>query len=334
MAGVLLVCMAAALWSTVGVAIAFMSTADQGDPALVGLIRTLLGSASLLLAAWVLGLPRPVWRRVPLGPLAVFGLAGATFQLCLFAAFREVGVTVTVAVTVCAPVLLVAVADALRRRLAPVGGVVAAVGLGTAGVVLALPAPEASGASLHGAALLGGASVAFAALAMTTRRISRRLDPLHAAGLGLAASALVLGAVLGLGMKPTGLLAVVSSPGWDLVILLYIGVAATGVAYLAFVLGMRLCSSASAGLAATMIEPGAAALLAALVLQERLTVPELGGCALMGLAVMLLLRAERGRTARPARTAPVVPVPSLPLSGPLGRGADWNRKIRYLLSRD
>ena len=106
---------------------------------------------------------------------------------------------------------------------------------------------------------------------------------------------MVLGAVLGLGSSRAGLSAVVALSGRNLAILLYIGVAATGAAYLAFVLGMRLCSSASAGLAATMVEPGAAAVLAALVLHGRLTLPELGGCTLMTLAMVLLARAERGR---------------------------------------
>jgi DME family drug/metabolite transporter len=307
MAGVLLICVAAGLWSTVGVASALMSDAGGGGgPALIGLARTVLGAACLLLAASVLGLPRPVWRRMPLGLLGLFGAAGAAFQISLFAAFREVGVTVTVAVTVCAPVLIVATAEALRQRRAPDWGMILAMALGTAGVVLAIPQRDAGGTTLEGAALLTGASVAFAVLAVVTRRLARDLDPLHTSGLGLAASALVLGAVLGFGtglgtgFGTGGLSAVVASSGRDLVILLYIGVAATGAAYLAFALGMRLCSSASAGLAATMVEPGAAALLAALVLHERLRLPELGGCALMTLAMILLARAERGRTVAPA----------------------------------
>ncbi|HVG46882.1 MAG TPA: DMT family transporter [Rubellimicrobium sp.] len=298
MAGVLLICAAAGLWSTVGVASAFMSDAGGEAPALIGLVRTVLGAASLLLAASVLGLPRPRWRRMPLGLLAVFGVAGAAFQLCLFAAFREVGVTATVAVTVCAPVLIVAAAEALGQRRAHEWAVTIAMALGTAGVVLAIPRQGGGGTTLEGAALLAGASAAFAVLGVATRRLGRQLDPVHTAGLGLAASALVLGAVLGL--EPGRLSAVAAPSGRDLAILLYIGVAATGAAYLAFVLGMQRCSSASAGLAATMVEPGTAALLAALMLHERLSPPELGGCALMTLAVILLARAERGLPVAPA----------------------------------
>ena len=139
------------------------------------------------------------------------------------------------------------------------------------------PANGASG--LYGGVLLAGASVAFAALATVTRTITRHIEPVRTAGLGLAASAVALAATVGLGDVRVS--SVLAAPGRDLAILVYIGVAATGGAYLAFVLGMHLCSNASAGLAATMIEPGVAVILAALVLQEHLSLREAGGCTLM-----------------------------------------------------
>lgn len=302
MGGVLLVCVAACLWGTVGVASALMSVGAAGDPAAIGLVRTALGALSLLLAARLLRLPRPAWGQVPVGALLLFGLSGAAFQVCLFEAFREVGVTVTVAVTVCAPVLLVVAGDAVRRRAAPERGELAAIALGATGVVLALPVRDpgeaAWAAGLYGGALLAGASVAFAALAVATRTITRQLEPIRTAGLGLAASAAALAVVLALETGSASLASVVAAPGWDLAVLLYIGVAATGAAYLAFVLGMHLCSSASAGLAATMIEPGVAALLAALVLRERLTPGEIAGCLLMMSAMGLLSLGERSKRSR------------------------------------
>ncbi|TNC74655.1 DMT family transporter [Rubellimicrobium roseum] len=306
MRGILLVCLAAGLWGTVGVATALMTTRSGADPAVFGLIRTALGGLCLLAAARLLRLPRPGLRQVPLGALAVFGLAGAAFQICLFGAFREVGVTVTVAVTVCAPVLIVIAVDAARTRTAPRRAVLLAVTTGMAGVALALPeadrAPAAT-ADLRGMALLVGASGAFAAIALVTRTIAGRVDPLRGAGLGLMASALALAAFLGLRTGGAAVGALAALPLRDLAILLYVGVIATGVAYLAFVLGMHLCSSASAGLAATMVEPGIAAVLAALVLHERLTPPEVGGCALMLLAMLILSRIER----RKAGLTPAAP---------------------------
>lgn len=96
------------------------------------------------------------------------------------------------------------------------------------------------------------------------------MHPLQPADLGLAVTAAVLLAVVLLEQKTSmGVLAVLSLP--DLAILIYIGVVATGVAYLAFVLGFGLSRSAVGGLVAKMIEPALAALLAAALLSELLT---------------------------------------------------------------
>jgi DME family drug/metabolite transporter len=302
MSGVLLVCVAACLWGTVGIATALMSPGSRADPILLGLLRCLLGAMLLLASAWALRLPWPGLHGLPRREIVIFGLSAAAFQLCLFAAFATVGVTVTVAVTVCVPVLLVAMAEALRTRAVPEWGIVLAIGLGAVGVVLAVPGGSASvptpNGGLVGAALLGGASLAFVALAWATRAISRRVDPVLTAGLGLAAAAVpLLGArMIFAGAEDLPILDGLTAR--DLWILLYIGLAATGVAYLAFATGLNRCSSAAAGLAATMIEPGVAALLAALVLGERLSPIVLAGCGLMLMAMVLLARVERRRAAR------------------------------------
>jgi drug/metabolite transporter, DME family len=303
MAGLLLVSLAACLWGTVGVATFLMSDGDFKDPAVAGLVRALLGAGSLLMIAALLRLPRLGWRELPLRALAVFGLAGATFQICLFAAFRTVGVTVTVAVTVCAPVLIVALVDAVWQRRLPEPRFVLAALIASAGVLLALPkaAPieviREGGA--HGILLLAGASVAFAVLALVTRRITQCCEPVRAAGLGLLSSAMVLTAIVGLRTTHPELKLGHMPPWRDMIILIYIGVAATGGAYLAFVIGMHRCRSASIGLTATMIEPGVAALLAALILNERLRPEESFGCALMIAAMIFLSQGERRKPPAP-----------------------------------
>ena len=298
MTGIVLVCLAAFLWGTVGVANSLMTGGTAVDPAVVGLARTSLGAASLMLAAVMLRLPWPARRELPIVPIAVFGLAGAVFQTLLFAAFRHVGVTVTVAVTVCAPVVLVTIGDAAWRRRVPDRGVALAVAVASVGVLLALPqgvrpaGAEAAALDPLGISLLAGASVAFAIVAATARLLARRLHPLRAAGLGLGASAAALGVAVAIG-EGAALPALARLPRADIAILAYTGIAATGCAYLAFVLGMHLSRSASAGLAATLIEPGVAALLAALVLREHLTINQLAGCSLMMGAMVLLFAAER-----------------------------------------
>jgi DME family drug/metabolite transporter len=158
------------------------------------------------------------------------------------------------------------------------------------------PASPAHAPGPAGAALLIAASVAFAVVAATARTLAGRLHALRATGLGLAATAGALALVV-LARREVELADLGALPGRDLGILIYTGVAATGGAYFAFVLGLHLSRSAGAGLAATMIEPGVAALLAALVLHERLDLSAAAGCALMLAAMVILFAAERGRPA-------------------------------------
>ena len=298
--GVILVCTAAALWGTVGVAGSLTTGRAPVDPGLAGMTRTALGRRVLLIAAEAMRVPWAA-RALPLRLLATFAVAGAVFQTCLFAAFVQVGVTVTVAVTVCAPVALVAAGDAAWRRRLPDTGAAAAIAIASAGVVVALVggAPPGGGAEAvewRGVALLVAASLAFAVVAATARAMGAALHPLRAAGLGLAATAGLLGLVVA-ARSAAGLATLGALPARDLAILGYTGIAATGGAYLAFVIGLGLSRSAASGLAATLIEPGVAALLAALVLHERLAAPEVLGCTLMLAAMIVLFAAER-RAAR------------------------------------
>ena len=297
MGGVLLVCVAAILWGTVGVASSFMSDPGVADPAVMGLVRTTLGASVLIAGAVALGMPLPGLRQFPFRALLVFGVAGAVFQICLFAGFERVGVTVTVAVTVCAPVVLVAIADTLWRRQMPDRLVMIAIAVAAGGVLLARPAAgidaEAAGTiDASGVGVLAAASIAFAVLALAARSMSGRLHPLGVAGFGLAATALAVAGFLALERGAAGFVLAPPSGG-DLMILAYVGIVATGGAYLAFVLGLHRGRSAATGLTATLIEPGVAAVLAAVVLGEQLTRPEVSGCLLMLAAVVLLFAAER-----------------------------------------
>jgi DME family drug/metabolite transporter len=297
--GLILVVVAAFLWATVGVMSGLMTSAQVVDPVACGLARTALGSLVLVGIAIALRAPKISWRHLQRCPLAVFGIAGAVFQISLFAAFSRVGVTVTVAVTVCAPVVLVTAGEILWRKQLPQFTALAAICIACGGVFLAMPnvpAPDTVSIDVGGATLLISASVAFACVAISARMMSRDADPLRMTALGLGATALTLSAVK---LTQHGdWQSLLDLPAKDLAIIGYTGIVATGLAYLAFVHGMRLSRSAASGLAATLIEPGVAALLASLVLDERLTHREFVGCLLMMVAMVMLYRCER-RLAHP-----------------------------------
>ena len=313
MTGLYLVSIAAVLWGTVGVASSLMTDLSTIDPAVAGMMRTALGALSLLITAEMLGIPRVDRRRLPLRLLAVFGVAGAVFQTCLFAAFDAVGVTVTVAVTVCAPVVLLAAGEAIWNRRRPETCAAAAIGIASIGVFLALGGgTHSSGGepvtTLSGVALLVVASLAFALVAAVARGLGGTMHPLRGAGLGLIATTCAL-AIAVLLRPEASLFSLVSLPGEDLAILGYTGIVATGGAYLAFILGLHLSRSSAAGIVPTLIEPGVAAVLAALILQERLAPQQVIGCTLMLVAMIGFYLVERRVAARRDADLPPGPAP-------------------------
>jgi DME family drug/metabolite transporter len=298
-----LVCLAGALWGTVGVATGLMSEGAAVDPTLSALSRTAVGAAVLLALAPLLRLA-PGRGDMPWRLLALFGVAGAVFQITLFASYVAVGVTVTVVMTACLPIVLVAIGDAVVARRIPEPWFAAAILTAAAGVVLvgagSADATQAApaGGRVRGIALVTVSACAFAVVAAAGRALGTRLDALRAAGFGLAATALTLTICAGLrcpGLEGRASPLDVSLTTPDLLLLAYVGVVATGGAYLAFVAGMALARSAGTGLAATLIEPGVAALLAALVLREPMAGAERVGCLLIVVGMLALAQGESRR---------------------------------------
>lgn len=271
------------------------------DPSLAGLSRTALGAVCLLAVGSFLVAGRPGWRTFPYQPLLVFGLAGAVFQTCLFAAFEVAGVTVTVAVTVAGPAALVALGDAAWNRRWPEPMCALSIGMATVGLLFVLAGGGRPGSpggfGWEGSVLLLLAASAFALVAVTARGLAATTGPVHAAGFSLLVAALALAVLATLrgGVDPRALALL---PARDLAVLVYIGVVSTGAAYLAFVAGMHLSRSPTTGIAATLIEPGVAAILAALVPNERLGPLQANGCVLLIAAIALLSVAETRAVSR------------------------------------
>ena len=292
---ILLVSLAALLWSTVGIANGLMSDLAGVDAALCALARTALGGISLLLIAKLLSIP---WQgtQLPWQSLGLFAAASAVFQTCFFVAFAKVGVTVTVAVTVCGSVILVATGGAIWNRKTPALAASVAIVAAIIGVMLTLfgeggDVGVLASMSRTGVVALLSSTVMFAVVCAAAGMMARDLHPLYAAGLGLSAAAGLL--LLSFLVQGRGLGSLTLLASLDLAILVYTGVVGTGLAYLAFVSGFHRSRSAAVGIAPTLIEPCTAALLAALILHERLAPMEAAGCVLMTAAMVPLYLCSR-----------------------------------------
>jgi drug/metabolite transporter, DME family len=149
------------------------------------------------------------------------------------------------------------------------------------------------------------AAIMFASLSALARMLARRVHPLQAVSFGF-----VLGAIL---LAPATVLSGPAEPAvasgvattLQLVsVLLYLGAVPTALAYICYFYGMQLSRTATSGIAATLVEPAIAVLLAAGLLGEHLSPAAWLGVACLPLATIILgLEASRSKGSLPANPA-------------------------------
>ncbi len=296
--GIGLVMVAAALWATVGVAVQITPDGGRIPEVLLATARTGI-AGPMLLAVWALGVGggrMATLRRLAPGPLAVFALASAIFQICLFRCFAQLGVTAAVFLTVFLPPVLACVWSVLRGVAGLSGQSAAALVLALGGMVLVTlggrdgAAPEAVQGLVNGVI----ASVAFVAMSFAAATLASTSRPILFTGAGLTLSALILGG-LAVGAGQVG--AVDAMPGnlgmGPVLLVLYLGLLPTALAYLCYCTGLARCRTPAVGLVASMIEPLLAALFAGFLLGEHLSGTMMSGCVLLIVAMVLLWRAEQ-----------------------------------------
>lgn len=265
------------LWGTTGTSQALL----QGDPSpvAVGGLRAIVGMVVLLLLALVRD-PAALraapaegrWRW-----LLAAGVCVACYQLTFFAAVARTGVAVgTLVMLTTAPLVAGLVGWVLDgNRPGRVWTLATVISLAGA-ALLVLGSGTAAPLDVGGLLLAVCAGAAFALYAVTGRQASQHGgDPLALVSLIFVVAA----AVLTIPMASQDLTFV--TDGRNLVVLLWLGVAATAVAYLLYQSGMRTIDAATAATLA-LAEPMVANLLAVLVLGEPFTW-------LMGLGVALVL---------------------------------------------
>lgn len=294
--GLLAVITAAVLWGTVGVAGQLLYDRTDLSPLAVGFSRLAIATVVMVAvrAAAARG-PRLRPRRRDLPRVLLVGAGLAGYQVCYFAAVRAVGVSVATLVTLGLAPLLVAAAATLLLGERHGRSVLAALAIALAGLVLLVGVPAAApgGASgpaglrtVMGALLAAGSAAGYAGVTLVSRSLAGRVEPRELTLFGFGSGALVLLPLAGAGWGGGGLAAL------DFVLLLYLGVVPTALAYALFFAGLRTTSSTAASII-TLIEPLTATVLAAVLFGERLGAAGLlGGGLLLGAVALLSLRAR------------------------------------------
>lgn len=252
---------AALLWGTTGTAQSF---APAAMPAIwVGALR--LAIACAFFAALGRAAPRgdADAGRVEIGHALLAGAAMAAYNLTFFAGVRSAGIAIGTAVAIGSGPVWAGVLQASIGRVSPPRAWWAGTLLSVAGgALLAWQPGAASAASPAGIALCLAAGLSYAAYALANKRLVARAAPARSQLVVFAvASAIAVPAAFAFaGPPPAG------ASGW--IVVAYLGVVATGVAYLLFSLGLRAVSGAT-GVTLALAEPVAAFVLAVAVVGER-----------------------------------------------------------------
>ena len=277
------------LWGTGGLIGTLLGRA-AGLSALSVATYRLLAGGGLIVAVLALTGRRWPTRRAAWTRIAVNGLLSALFQSCYFAAISLTSVSLATLVTIGGTPVIVTVVEQARggRALGRAGVITMALALGGLGLLTGLPGggfSETAVLASTGMALLSAAGFAVVTLIGTSPVTGLDELTLNGFGFSLGGMALLpLSAVVGggLGFRPS-----LASAG----LLAALGIGPTAVAYTLYFRGLRKASASTAALL-SLIEPLAAAVLAALVLGDRLSTTGIAGAVMLLAAVARTVRAD------------------------------------------
>ncbi|MBK8461088.1 MAG: EamA family transporter [Micropruina sp.] len=290
--GLLQVCAAGVLWGTGGLVVTVLHERDGLGAMTVSAWRMLLAAVALVTFALVTGRSRAVVETIQTHPvLAILvGFGTAAYQALYFVSVLIVGVSVATVVSLGLAPILATVWEQFRARTWPTWRQVGVLQAALVGLVLI------TSFAGHGSSAPGGqpgvglllavaAGATYAATTVLGHALAQRVD-----SVALTTSATVVGAVV---LTPfLAIAAIAGEPALprdpaSLALLVYLGVATMALSYGLLYAGLRT-TSGSAATVATLVEPLSAALLAVLLLGERLAWPAVVGGVLILAAVLAL----------------------------------------------
>ena len=293
--GVVLVLLAAVLWGTTGTANSFAP--DGMPPFWVGALRLVMAATFFVLLGRVLK-DSATTRQAPLhrGRMLLCALCMVTYNMAFFAGLQYTGVGLGTAVAIgSSPVWAGLLQAALQRRwpsaLWWLGTAIGVVG----GLVMTLGQGADMSASATGLLLCLLAGLAYGAYAVISQPLILQSGIARVnAWVFFSAALISLPIAAMLGGAPQA-----NAQGWAVVV--YLGVVATGLAYLLFSAGLRTVSAATS-VALSKFEPITAFVLSILIVGEQPGWLSFAGLGLVLLGLWLVVHSEmRQNRQRPQR---------------------------------
>lgn len=291
--GLLLIAVAAALWGTTGIAAKFLFTGSNLPALTLAFLRLAIATPLFLV----------LWRRLEPAKhhspgtgswqwLLLLGLTQAGYQATYLWAVDLAGAGFATLVALClAPVFVALVAVPLLGErfngliLVGLAGALA----GTALLVLDGSGIESDPQRLPGVGIAMAAAVLYGGFTLISRHSAAGQGPYQTACVCFGTGALML---LPTVLWQGGLAGLTDLSPIHLGLILYIALVPTGLGYICFFKGMRNTPATTSSIVVTL-EPLFAALLAWLVLDERLGAWGLAGATVLVLAVVAASRGSR-----------------------------------------
>jgi drug/metabolite transporter, DME family len=275
------------LWGTGGLTGSLLGREAGLSAIAVAAYRLAAGGLLIIAFRALAGRPWPAgraaWTRI-----TMIGLLAAFFQSCYFTAVSLTSVPLATLVTIgSAPVIVLAAARVTGQPTGRHAAATTALAVTGLGLLVGLPSGFGETAVLASAGMAVLAAAGFAAMTLTGSRPVPGLDDLTVTGFGFTIGGLALMPLAelagGIGFRPAP-----ASIG----LLIALGTGPTAVAYTLFFRGLRSAAADTAALMA-LLEPLTGAVLADLLLGERLSVTGIAGAAAIGAAVIITVRANR-----------------------------------------
>ncbi|MEM6529089.1 MAG: EamA family transporter [Chloroflexota bacterium] len=272
------------LWGTTGTS---QALAPEGaNPLAVGTLRIIVGGLALLALAYFRGgfRTRTPWHAPATVAAAV---STALYQVTFFAGTQQTGVAVGTMIAIGSAPIFAGLLSVLVEREAPSRGWMVATAIAVVGCGVLISGGDAQMVVDPVGVLLSlGAGLSYAVFAMANKWLLAAHTSEEVMAVSFCAGAVLLSPLLV--FNPVGW---VATPG-GAVVVLHLGLVATGASYALFGYGLRTVKVTTAA-TLSLIEPLTAALLGVFVVREALTGQAVAGMVLIFVG-LLVLTIQRG----------------------------------------
>ncbi|MBV9870549.1 MAG: DMT family transporter [Frankiaceae bacterium] len=289
--GLVQVTLAGLLWGTIGVGVKLVRRHALLPVLMIGAYRAVIASV-VLTAVVLVTRRRPTVRRMlshhAMPAISVGVLTGA-FQVLYFISLVTANVSIATVISLGVAPLLVTSVTGIRERSMPARRHVTSVVVALTGLALVSGASHGAHETPHpaiGIVTAIGSGVCYGAATMLAEPLTRTFDAISVTAVTTPAAAVAVVPVAVIAAVGGGDRLVTSNPA-AMSLLVYLGVVTTALAYALLYAGLRTTRSGVAVIA-TLLEPVAAVLLAAAILDERLSTLGLVGSGLILAAIAVL----------------------------------------------